>query len=367
MCAWHSQVKCQPHMRFSESSKWLGPQLVVTNLSACAHACFAHPRRCSHFLHNVQNACYLLGAQVEIMEDAPQHQSVACRVRPSHKSFVFWMPAYVFDDPDWANKPYPYLYRRGAKGLTERDAGGYDKSQGNLFAQMEPRLFFNAPRFAGVPHRIEDQESHMPDAKDKPCTTYKGTLECFIEYDEWIMADAFVNPSHTIIEFGARYGTTSCRLARLTNNSGNVVSVDPDRQSTKFLLANRETHRCNFHAISGTVSATPQRIRARQGYATRTDPIELTGGRAGPEEGGIRKLPNLGILPNFGFREVEEHIDSLIMIASLIMSASLTMIASLIRSRSTLAPRLMRSSSTAKGAYGRCSRSQAFSRSWNLS
>ncbi len=65
----------------------------------------------------------------------------------------------------------------------------------------------------------------MPDAKDKPCTTYQGALQCFVEHDEWIMADAFVNPSHTIIEFGARYGTTSCRLARLTNNSATPLAA----------------------------------------------------------------------------------------------------------------------------------------------
>ena len=43
-----------------------------------------------------------------------------------------------------------------------------------------------------------------------------------------MLIDALVPPDAVVLEVGARYGTTACMLALKTNNSGNVVSVDPD-------------------------------------------------------------------------------------------------------------------------------------------
>ena len=74
-----------------------------------------------------------------------------------------------------------------------------------------------------------------------------------------------MRPSHTVLELGARHGTTSCRLARATNNTGNVVSVDPDASTTQSLLRNRDRHSCNFHVISGTVSSSALHVGPTKG------------------------------------------------------------------------------------------------------
>jgi hypothetical protein len=76
-----------------------------------------------------------------------------------------------------------------------------------------------APRWSGLPALIEEGERDTP-RRGSPCSTYDGASLCFIEHDEWMVVDAAVRPEHTVLEFGARYGTTSCRLARATNSSG---------------------------------------------------------------------------------------------------------------------------------------------------
>ncbi len=86
------------------------------------------------------------------------------------------------------------------------------------------------------------------------CATF-STVNCNIEWDEWNNVRAQVTPADTVIEFGARYGTTSCVLAEATNNSGRVVSVEPDSRAYEALLQNRQRNRCNFAVVRGTVSA----------------------------------------------------------------------------------------------------------------
>ena len=77
------------------------------------------------------------------------------------------------------------------------------------------------------------------------CRSFRGPAAygrtgtwCFIEWNEWLMVSTLVTPAHTIMELGARYGTTSCMLAAATNNSGRVVSVDIDARIHPALLAN---------------------------------------------------------------------------------------------------------------------------------
>lgn len=117
-------------------------------------------------------------------------------------------------------------------------------------------------------------------------------------------------PQHAVIEFGARFGTTSCRIARATNSSGRVVAIEPDRRAIPNLLHNRRrgkaralisaasrmhshlfTHRprlrlptsrtpsllaagCNFHVVNGTLGTVPINLwkESPYGYNQRTIP-----------------------------------------------------------------------------------------------
>jgi FkbM family methyltransferase len=95
------------------------------------------------------------------------------------------------------------------------------------------------------------------------CAGWAGSpcnCQCAIEHDEWMPVDALVRPDDVVIEWGARHGTTSCRLARATNNTGNVISVEPDARVYANILQNRQAHHCNFHLVRGTVSDVPLKM-----------------------------------------------------------------------------------------------------------
>lgn len=120
--------------------------------------------------------------------------------------------------------------------------------------------------------------------------------DCTLEWDEWNLARAFVTPADTVIEFGARYGLTSCALADAMNNSGRLVSVEPDSRAFGALLRNRQANRCNFHAMLGTVHDEPLALGhlSRFHYDQKT---RLAHGRS-------------DALPTLSFREVEAKIGS---------------------------------------------------------
>lgn len=105
-----------------------------------------------------------------------------------------------------------------------------------------------------------------------PCRTFVDAPECGIEWTQWLMADALVRPDDTVLELGARFGTTSCALAAATNNSGRVISVEPDAAVHAALLANRAAHHCRFHAVLGVVSSAAMAMvpDGPQSYATQT-------------------------------------------------------------------------------------------------
>ena len=63
----------------------------------------------------------------------------------------------------------------------------------------------------------------------RACKTFTGAFFCGMEWDEWQLVNGLVTPQDTVLELGARFGTTSCVLARRTGNSGAVVSVEPDK------------------------------------------------------------------------------------------------------------------------------------------
>ena len=91
--------------------------------------------------------------------------------------------------------------------------------------------FHPAPSFMpGAATSPPESEGLQYRAKE-PCPTFEGSYSrCGMEWDVWLMVDALLPSNATVMEFGARYGTTSCRLARATANSGYVVSCDARAQ-----------------------------------------------------------------------------------------------------------------------------------------
>ena len=51
---------------------------------------------------------------------------------------------------------------------------------------------------------------------------------CSIEWDMHMLVREVIKPEDIVMEFGGRYGTTTCEIAKMQNNSGALTAVEPD-------------------------------------------------------------------------------------------------------------------------------------------
>ena len=144
------------------------------------------------------------------------------------------------------------------------------------------------------------------------CLTYQGANHCAMEFDMWLIVMALVTPDSTVLELGARWGTTSCVLAAATNNSGRVASVDPDTYAHPALSANRDRHWCNFHMVQSTVAARAMvhagKGKTSKGYAFSVD---FAGALAAPASSRSRQTtrPSALPLPNLPYPALERALN----------------------------------------------------------
>lgn len=105
------------------------------------------------------------------------------------------------------------------------------------------------------------------------CPDWQGDLQggiiCDIENGEHKFVQAYLPPDAVVIEFGARFGTTSCEMAKKLQNNGNVVAVEPDRSVWEPLQANLKNHNCNVHLVKGVIGSHPVLVD-KDSYGTRT-------------------------------------------------------------------------------------------------
>ena len=97
--------------------------------------------------------------------------------------------------------------------------------------------------------------------RSRNCTTFHGANPCGIEWDMWMLGRALITAavaSPTVLELGARYGTTSCVLSEVTGNSGRLIAVEPDPRVHEVLKRNRDAHKCNFGLFRGTIGKSAQ-------------------------------------------------------------------------------------------------------------
>ena len=142
-------------------------------------------------------------------------------------------------------------------------------------------MFHPAPRLP-VASAIwpQELEPHVCHDKNASCRIFSGPAEmkCGIEWDEWMLVRALVRPNDTVLELGARFGTTSCALAAATRNSGKVVAVEPDASVIHHLLQNQR--RCAFAALHGAVGEKPLaflRSPIPDGYSSTTSTAWVRG------------------------------------------------------------------------------------------
>merc|ERR1719188_2372345 len=163
-------------------------------------------------------------------------------------------------------------------GLGEDGARDTDAMVSKLLADD---LFTPARKFKGRAQTVSED-----------CDSWVGEgLHCETEYPEHALVRDWIPADAVVMEFGARFGTTSCEIARQLNNSGNVVVVEPDLNVWEDLEANLKSHQCNAHVLRGAVSAVDlhmsPKLNVKRGYSTRA-----------LQKGGV-------LVPGFRFHEVE--------------------------------------------------------------
>ena len=99
--------------------------------------------------------------------------------------------------------------------------------------------------------------------------------DCSIEAKNHAIVAKWFSPDDSVLELGARYGSTSCGIASLQRNSGKLISVEPDRAVWESLSFNRHTHNCAGWTVRGVIADAPATTNNRS-YGTRSIPVAQT-------------------------------------------------------------------------------------------
>jgi FkbM family methyltransferase len=98
---------------------------------------------------------------------------------------------------------------------------------------------------------------------------FSGELLVSIENAEHRLVQKFIQPGDVVLEFGGRFGTTSCEIAKRLNNSGKLAVVEPDFSVWDILRRNLKVNNCKAQLVLGTLSSVKLFFSA-EAYATRT-------------------------------------------------------------------------------------------------
>lgn len=132
----------------------------------------------------------------------------------------------------------------------------------NLNSYMNGQLI-DFKTFTGVPNlALYDERNVQINSSDA-------------EYPEQYIAHTYVDPSSTVLELGARYGSVSCIINKKLTTKSNQVSVEPDSTVWDALEKNILQNGCSVHIFKGFVS-TKSRDLLPFGYAATSVVSETT-------------------------------------------------------------------------------------------
>lgn len=120
---------------------------------------------------------------------------------------------------------------------------------------------------------------------------------CWIEHNSRTMVRKWVHANDTVLEIGARYGSVSCTIAEQLNQSGKVLSVEPDSRVWDALTANLFNQKCHvkvFRGSMGTHALEHLKVPGSDGYGTEFVPSEeaTTPGPGAALEFGASTVPH---------------------------------------------------------------------------
>lgn len=149
--------------------------------------------------------------------------------------------------------------------------------------------------------------------KGQPCS-FRGAI-CPEEVSEHKFVKKYIQLNDSVIEFGARYGTTSCEIAYKLKNSGKLIAVEPDSSVWNDLLINRQMHNCKFWLLRGSIGNT-EVVVSGTNYASRALPVPIAS-KSVKNQQQLNAINKNNITTNslqqesrnrpyFGFQEIQE-------------------------------------------------------------
>lgn len=102
------------------------------------------------------------------------------------------------------------------------------------------------------------------------CDRFHGRrYKCGLDVSEHYLVRKWIPEGAVVLEFGARFGTTTCEIAKKIGDSGEVIAVEPDARVWLDLEQNLIENNCHARVIKGTVSKRRQTVGGGS-YRTRT-------------------------------------------------------------------------------------------------
>lgn len=103
-----------------------------------------------------------------------------------------------------------------------------------------------------------DSVTVVPDKRDRLHKIHSTSVlkyGSFIEeYPEQLMASQYIKPTDKVLELGGNIGRNSVVIAKLLNNSSNLVTLECDSDIASQLTENRDLNNLSFHIENSAIS-----------------------------------------------------------------------------------------------------------------
>lgn len=103
-----------------------------------------------------------------------------------------------------------------------------------------------------------DSVTVVPDKRDRLHKIHSTSVlkyGSFIEeYPEQLMASQYIKPTDKVLELGGNIGRNSVVIAKLLDNSSNLVTLECDSDIASQLTENRELNHLSFHIENSAIS-----------------------------------------------------------------------------------------------------------------
>ena len=161
-----------------------------------------------------------------------------------------------------------FLSKNNSETKVDREHGRWKKRESLLdvcgeFSETKPKTHAATGCILESNHR----PNRLPTAVDDPhaCNFLNEDFYpafCAVELDMWSLVNEVISPTDVVMEFGGRYGTTTCAIAVKQNNSGALISVEADPDVWVIAEFNKLTHNCACWSVLGVVGDEDQVVQS---------------------------------------------------------------------------------------------------------